>query len=144
MQSRLTAELFNATSAAFEQVAFMVPSPAPAPADADGLEGVAVSFDGPLHGRMVVALSRELLPTLAGNMLGDESVAVEYQRDALGEVANIICGAFLPAVGGNDGVYAITPPAQADVAAERGRGGTAAALDLAVEDGRAEVLLFLD
>jgi chemotaxis protein CheY-P-specific phosphatase CheC len=144
MQSRLTAELSDAASAAFEQVAFMVPTPAGRVAEPGGLDGVAVDFKGPLCGRMVLAVSHHLLPALAANMMGEEQVAAERHGDALGEMANIICGAFLPAVGGTNGVYAITPPAHADLAAERARGDAAAALDLAVEDGWAEVLVFFD
>ncbi len=144
MPNRLTAELSEATSAAFEQVAFMVPTPAPGATEPGALAGVAVDFRGPLCGRMVLALSRELLPALAANMLGEDQGTAEQQADALGEMANIICGAFLPAVGGSAGVYAITPPAPADVALERARTSAAARLDLAVEDGRAEVLVFLD
>src|SRR5690625_695617 len=51
-----------------------------------------VVFEGAADGCMMFQPDRELLESIAANMLGVEQVGREHREGALSEVANIICG----------------------------------------------------
>lgn len=143
-----TAQLLRrATASTFEDLAFLFLEPecseeqAAAPLDA----AVSVDFHGPVRGRLTVRVSSRLMPTIAANMLGEEQARqVPLQRDALGEVANVVCGNALPLIAGAGAVFRLDAPRW--IADEpRARDGDAPAARIAggVDDGRAEVELFL-
>jgi CheY-specific phosphatase CheX len=71
-----------------------------------------VSFTGVFSGRLAVVMSEPALKELAANMLGIDNEAVEqhHLNDALKETANIICGNWLPVVGGDEAVFHIAAP----------------------------------
>jgi chemotaxis protein CheY-P-specific phosphatase CheC len=80
---------------------------------AEPLETVEVSFSGSCSGRMQFGLSASVMAELAGNMLGavdGAALAIEEQRDALKELANVICGNLLPAIGGREAEFSIGTP----------------------------------
>jgi hypothetical protein len=81
--------------------------PGPEPRLASG-----VSFEGPCAGRVVLEVPRHIVPELAGNMLGEDQseVSDQQQRDALGELANIICGNLVQELGGPDPVFRLGSP----------------------------------
>jgi hypothetical protein len=182
LHERLEAALYAAAMLTFEQLGFMFAiseqevrawdgdAPArdtadapdvPEPPDAtDSVEAVAgVPFWGPVSGRLEVVAAGGLLPALAANMLGEDAPpSRETQRDALGEVANVICGNALPAIAGAAAVFRLGPPQVIDGAprADAGRGGASkgagwgaeaealeAAVHLTLDAGRASVRLFL-
>lgn len=138
--------LFQAAAMTFEELGFLFVTPELNGQQRSALvdAAVSVSFRGPFSGTMVVQISRDLLPTLAANMLGeDESPAEHLQRDALCEIANVICGNALPAIAGSKAVFHLDAPQIVEGAMENGKPPTAAA-HVGVEDGRADVLIFLD
>src|SRR5437667_7078274 len=62
---------------------------------------VGVRFEGPIQGAVYVTLCGGVLKQLACNMLGEEEPPTDAdQRDALGELVNVICGNLLPQIGG--------------------------------------------
>ncbi len=71
-----------------------------------------VSFSGVFSGRLAVVMAEPALKELAANMLGIDSEEVEqnHLEDALKETANIICGNWLPVVGGDEAVFHIAAP----------------------------------
>jgi CheY-specific phosphatase CheX len=145
MSTPLKNSLFEATVAAFEQAAFMAVSRTPSEAQrAQAIESaVAVDIDGVIRGRMVLGLSANLFPQLAGNMLGDDTpLPADQQRDALGEMANIIAGVLLPALSGTDAVFRLAAPRLVNLEEERPLCTTA--LELGIDDGRVELLLELE
>ncbi|MCU0538838.1 MAG: chemotaxis protein CheX [Desulfobacterales bacterium] len=108
----------------FEKMAFFFALPAAAgavpPAAEESLETVELRFSGPFSGRLQLGLSGSLMAELAGNMLGAEegaALSAEEQRDALGELLNVVCGNLLPLLGGPDAEFAIGSPQQVDRAA---------------------------
>lgn len=112
--------------------------------DAETDAAMSVRFHGALNGRLVVRLAGGMLPMLASNMLGDVDGNSAMQRDALGEVANVVCGNLLPMIGGSADVYAIDAAIPA-VAIDRSAQAPVAVVQLGLEDaGRADVFLFLD
>ena len=142
---RLANSLSDAAAQALEMSAFMVPTrnltdeQRAMPLDV----AVAVDISGPRRGRMVFAVSRGILAELAANMLGDDvPLPLDQQRDALGEMLNIICGAFLPNLEDDDGTYSISSPQPAAFDRESAEG--AIVVVLGVEDGRAALSLRLE
>jgi CheY-specific phosphatase CheX len=113
MPETLDQPLYAAAAAAFEAFAFVYAEPVEPYLGADANEdaSAAVDFDGPFRGRLVLRVSGGVLPGLAATMLGQEEPPITpLQRDALGEVANVICGALLPTLGGPSAVFALARP----------------------------------
>ncbi len=142
--------LQRATASTFEELAFLFPDAEcteeqdAAPLDA----AVTVEFHGPMRGRLVLRVSSVLLPAIAANMLGEEeSRQVPLQRDALGEMANVVCGNLLPLVAGADAVFRLDAPrwhaADAPAADTRAGDVPVARIVFGVDDGRVESQLFV-
>src|SRR4051812_38701317 len=105
--------LSQTTAATFEELALVLPdtqlSPRQNKAPLD--MAVTVEFHGPLSGRLVLRASATVLPVIAANMLGEEeSRQHAMQRDALGELANVICGNLLPQIAGAEAVFILKAP----------------------------------
>ncbi len=148
MPSTTVQSLSRATTATFEELALLVPehelsfAQAAAPLDV----AVSVEFRGPLRGRLVLRASSTILPVSAANMLGDDaSRQRNLQRDALGEIANVICGNVLPVIAGVEAVFHLSAPHVHAAIEEVARDVDvpAASIMFGVEDGRAEAVLYL-
>lgn len=148
MSSTTAQSLSRATTATFEELALLFPetelSPEQAAAPLD--VGVSVDFRGPLIGRLVVRASQNILPAIAANMLGaEESKQLPLQRDALGEIGNVICGHVLPLIAGADKIFNLAAPVihEGGALPQRDHDRPAATVQVGVEDGRAEAVLYL-
>lgn len=145
----LETAIYRTGAAIFEELAFLFPTEEiedyqralPARAAAE------VGFRGPVSGQLVVVAYGEVLPQLAANMLGEDAHHSEQiQRDALGEVANVICGNLLPALSGTQAVFSLdAPQVSAAVCNEDGHGGKrpSAEVIIGLDGGRADLLLYL-
>ncbi len=136
----------------FESLAFMISMPEDEMIEAeDGPKArVRVSFAGPVRGDVLLAVSADMLPELAVNMLGtdmDEPAPPPAQQaDALGEVLNVICGNLLPAIAGSEAVFDVAAPVflgVVDAPDPAGEPPLAATTRLALDSGWAEITLFL-
>lgn len=148
MSSTTAQSLLRATTATFEELALLFPETELSPDQATAPLDVAVSVDfrGPLTGRLVVRASQNIMPAIAANMLGaEESKQLPLQRDALGEIGNVICGHVLPLIAGADKIFNLAAPVVHDtgVLPHRDQDNPSATVQVGVEDGRAEALLYL-
>ncbi len=110
MDSKVNGHLEAAALAAFEQLGFLLPDPEP-PELTGPLVGVRVSFEGPTRGAVVVCGDEALLHALSMNMLGvDEPPTEALQLDALGEMANVICGNVVPETQDPTAVFRLSAP----------------------------------
>ena len=113
MNKKLETELYNAATLAFEELGFLLPTPE---IDEQQLNArveatVSIDFEGPFSGNLLVRICGGLLPILAANMLGeDEAPSKSLQYDALGEIANVICGNMLPGIAGSKDIFHVSPP----------------------------------
>lgn len=148
MSSTTVRSLSQATTATFEELALLFPETelsaeqAAAPLDV----AVSVDFRGPLTGRLVVRASQCILPAIAANMLGaEESKLLPLQRDALGEIGNVICGHVLPLIAGADKIFNLAAPIlhEGGATAHRDHDEPVARVQVGVEEGRAEAVLYL-
>ena len=108
-----TTALLQAATSTFESLAMLFLEPR----ITDGSEFIplaatfAVSYSGAGSGRVVVGVTAGVLPALAGNMLGAAAADVQLQRDALGELTNVVTGNVLPLVHGAAAVFHLDAPA---------------------------------
>ncbi len=139
--------LRQATISTFENLAFLflevdgAMAADEAPLDA----AVAVDFHGPMRGRLVLRTSSNLLPVIASNMMGeDEAQHMPMQRDALGEIANVVCGNLLPMLVGVEAVFRLDAPHwRTDTADARSGDAPVSRVSFDVEDGRAQAELYV-
>ena len=115
MNQPLDQVLSAAAEQTFETLTFMctLPPEDSPPASVAAVARVAVEFDGPFGGQLVVGVSASMLPAVAANMLGLEPGVAptnEQQQDALKELANVICGNLLPRIAGPKAVFNVRPP----------------------------------
>lgn len=150
MSSTTEQALHRTMAATFEELGLVVPDlELSAEQSAVRMDFAAsVSFRGPVSGRLVLRASRTVLSELAENMLGSEYSRDELMhQDALGEVANVICGNFLPQVAGANAIFVLSAPQwQDEIASNSDSSSVKARAALGVGPGRsvAELVLFGD
>ena len=139
--------LRSATISTFEELALLMASAADADvADSPLAGGVRVGFEGPLRGVLTVRVTADVLDAVAANMLGRAVPSGDpLCRDALGELANVLCGAVLPSLAGRRAEFLLSPPAWLGAAPVPPPAGGVLedAVTLPLETGRAEVTLHL-
>lgn len=148
LNSTMEKVLYNTAVLTFEELGFLLPtvslsaSQNKAPLDAS----IRVDFLGKHTGCVIVRLYGGLLPILATNMLGEMTPpSMRIQHDALGEVANVLCGNILPLVTDSKEVFDLTAPQlinEADIPSTLH--DPVAVTQVGLEDGRAEIDLFMN
>jgi CheY-specific phosphatase CheX len=138
--------LLQAAVLTFEELCFLFPDTEleaeqqQAPVDAT----VCVHFQGPFDGSLQVTLCGQMLPTVAANMLGDDDApAPAQQLDALGEIANVICGNLLPHIAAPHAVFQLDAPqllGTTDMALSQPKGNVVEA-QLGLDHGRVDLRL---
>lgn len=145
--NQLQTSLFNTGLKVFEDLGFMLPTSEldPEQAAAEFCSAVSVHFDGPVRGTLLVSINGDFLPVLTSNMLGEEDVPSDLQqKDALKELANVICGNLLPQIAGPTAVFDIgEPQIQASEDLPDEDLSLTAQQSIGLENGRAELLLYL-
>ena len=140
-------KLLQAAALTFEDLCFLLPdeelTEAQQHASLDA--AVQVEFCGPFHGVLVLRLSNTLLPSIAANMLGEVEIpSPEEQDDALGEIANVICGNVLPEIAGGRAIFQLSAPKRIEPSERPPVDGVSRRADVCfgVDQGRAEIALF--
>ena len=91
--------LTEVLSSVLEEAAFFMIEPETAPADYDGeVFSATIDFEAVRGGQLRLTASRNLARNLAANMLGidpNDAEADEQGRNALGEILNVLGGAFI-------------------------------------------------
>ena len=139
--------LLDAATAALEAMSFTLATDALDDGQAAApLDCVAtVTFDGPRRGVLALALCGDVLAEIAANMLGEDGVpARDVQRDALGELANVVCGNVTPHLAGAGAVYSLGAPVVRDDTGALPAGEPVARRVVGVETGRAELTLWVE
>ena len=138
--------LSQSLTATFEELALICPDTKLSAIQSEAVVDVAVSvsFNGPLSGRLVLRATSEILPGIAENMLGaNGDYPVSVQRDALGELANVICGNLLPMIGGAEAVFVLSAPHEYVTGGEPQRCTPVARATIGIDSGRAVGQLLL-
>ncbi|HOZ46099.1 MAG TPA: chemotaxis protein CheX [Candidatus Hydrogenedentes bacterium] len=99
-----------------ENLAFMfgeVADTEDVPASAGGQVLAAMSFSGPMCGRIELAVPRAMRVEIAANVLGvdtDDEQAMASADDALKELLNVTCGQLLTRLAGEEPVFDLSVP----------------------------------
>ena len=145
MSNALNDTLRDAVVNTFEQLVFVLPDTEP-DAEQRSRKVAAIAsiiFTGPASGILQVRACEGLLPRITMAMLGDESNAT-LQLDALGEIANVICGQIFPSIDPVAAFEQLPPTVRmlAD-AVDKSQTSPAAVVQVGVESSRADILLYL-
>jgi CheY-specific phosphatase CheX len=144
--SQYEAVLTQVAARTFEDLCFLYPMPLLSDEQRNAAvdASMSVRFAGPLRGRLVVRLCGGMLELLASNMLGDANGDAHMQRDALAEVANVVCGNLVPLIGGSDAEFSLDAP-QPVVVLAHAKPSPDVMVQFGLEhSGRADVFLYLD
>ena len=150
MNEKLGSKLSGIVIKPLEQLAYVFFSRADIDTDLSSAESMAasVSFSGPFSGRLTMDMTPSGVRELTANMLGkDEShITAEQQQDALKEAINILCGNFLPAIGGSQTIFNIEAPEIISEDASEKKDGQLpmAVANLTSDDALCEISLFVD
>jgi hypothetical protein len=150
MSNNLQRALLHAAALTFEELGFMLPdSEINERSKKAALEAVVdVAFQGPFNGMLELRLYGNLLPTISANMLGEDyPPARKLQNDALGEIANVICGTMLPAIAGSKATFHLGAPTvrqRDELSALTPVENAAASAQVRIDDGRADVFLYME
>ena len=129
--------LQTAATSTFESLALLFAEDAPTAAQREVplAHAMQVQFggtpeEGAFAGTLVVAVTDDVAAALAANMLGIEPTDADAQarRDALGELANVVCGNVVPLLGGRAAVFHLAAPAALALPDALAQLGTAEAL----------------
>ena len=141
--------LLEVASRVFETSAYMGVLPGEGIDLPEGLPKLvaSISFSGPQDGRLILAVSPEILLPLVASMLGrdeTEEIEEESKKDALLEVLNMMCGNVLIDIFGNEPIFKLQPPVIVDT--EEAEAALAAVPEtqhviFAVENVRADLIL---
>lgn len=151
MNTQLTEPLQQVAEETFQSLAFMfsMGEDEVGGAAAGEITAARVAFAGPFCGQVALWVSDDMLPALAGNMLGlddGQTATPDQQHDALKELLNVICGNLLPVIASKTDVFNVRPPMlvtpkpveRPDFSAANAR------VSLNLDSGSAEVALFLE
>ena len=98
-------------------------------------------------GKLLIETRGGLFSAIATNILSNDDPSAQQKKDALGEIANIICGNVVPSLGGSGREYKIEPPRSLnkdDLLKEEWQEEPVAEITLNFSDGRADIKLFVD
>lgn len=150
MIDKLSEALGEAASHTLENLCLMFPDEVRTATESEGTAGhsVEVDFHGPFSGRMHLFANQDAAQEAAQNMLAaDGEVDAKTASDVLCEIANVVCGNFLPALEGSEAVFDIGSPRPATAESPNtAETLTAAVARSAVDclDGKFEFGIFLD
>ena len=149
MKTKIENDLKEATINTFEDICFMYAVPELKDIQKTlTLEAAAeVKYRGDFTGKLIIEARGGLFSAIAANILSTDLPSSQQKRDALGEIANIICGNVVPSLGGVGRGYKIEPPRplnKDDLLKEEGQGKPLAEVTLNFNQGRADIKFFVD
>lgn len=141
------AQLAAVAKEVLETMAFTFEMPGEEAPESTDLLRATVGFRGPFGGAVSLALPRSMMPDIVVNMLGvgeDEIPPEQDQRDAIGELANVICGNLVQVLAGPQPIFDLAPP-KIDIPPLHAdaKKGAVTSTRIPLENGWAEVSLIL-
>ena len=148
MNDELTLILAEIGLKTFEDLCFMLPGfdTEDVPETNRMHSASVVSFEGPASGKLIIRVCPNLLVAIAANMLGEENPSEHHQYDALGEIANVVCGNALPRITGSKDVFHLHSPRRFEMnelIELEGRNDVLEAM-VALDEGTASILMSLN
>ena len=98
-------------------------------------------------GKLLIETRGGLFSAIATNILSIDDPSTKQKKDALGEIANIICGNVVPSLAGGGREYKIESPrplSKDDLLKEEKQGKPLVEITFNFNQGRADIKLFVD
>jgi CheY-specific phosphatase CheX len=149
MKTKIENLLKEAAIRTFENICFMFVEPDLEDTQKNmALEAAAeVKFQGIYSGKLIIESRGGLSLAIAVNMLSNNHPSSQQKKDALGEIANIICGNIVPALGRRKEMgYKIESPTffkKSELLKEEKK-KPLAEVTLNFNEGRADIKFFVD
>jgi CheY-specific phosphatase CheX len=149
MKKQIENVLKEATIRTFEDICFIYPVPELQDDQKNlKLEAAAeVKYRGDFTGKLLIETRGGLFTAVAANMLSNDVPNTQQKKDALGEIANIICGNIVPSLGRGGQEYKIESPrslSKEDLLKEEKKDKPIVEVTLNFNQGRADIKLFVD
>jgi hypothetical protein len=149
MKTQIEKALKEATVRTFEDVCFMYQVPELKDDQKNlALEAAAeVKYRGDFTGKLLIETRGGLFSAIAANILSNDVPNSQLKKDALGEIANIICGNVVPSLGRSERDYKIESPRSLnkdDLLKEKKQRKPLSEITLNFNDGRADIKFFVD
>lgn len=149
MKKQIENILKESTIITFEDICFIYQVPELKDAQKDmELEAAAeVKYRGDLTGKLLIETRGGLSKAIAANMLSNDLPSAQQKKDALGEIANIICGNVVPSLGRGKLEYKIESPwplNKDELLKEEKQENPLAEITLNFNEGRADIKFFVD
>jgi CheY-specific phosphatase CheX len=149
MKKKIESVLQEAAIKTFEDICFMYVEPELKDSQKDlELEAMTeVKFRGDFSGKLIIESRGDLVSAVAANMLSNDHPSSQQKKDALGEIANIICGNTVPSLGRRKGKgHKIESPIflTKDELLKEEKGKPLAEVTLNFNQGRADIKFFVD
>jgi len=150
MKTQIEKVLLESTVRTFEDLCFMYQEPELKDTQENlPLEAAAeVKYrSDDFTGKLLIETRGGLSSAIATNILSNDDPSVQQKKDALGEIANIICGNIVPSLGEGGREYKIEPPRSLnknDLLKKEWQEEPVVEITLNFNDGRADIKLFVD
>jgi CheY-specific phosphatase CheX len=149
MKSKIEKVLEEASVNTFEDTCFMYQVPELNNVQKNlTLEAAAeVKYRGDYTGSLLIETRGGLFSAIAANILSIDSPSCLQKKDALGEVANIICGNVVTSLGRSKQGYKIESPRSLkkdELLKEKRQGKALAEITMNFNEGRADIKFFVD
>jgi CheY-specific phosphatase CheX len=149
MKKQIEKVLKEATVSTFEDICFIYQVPELKDIQKNmALEAAAeVKYLGDYTGKLVIETRGGLFSAIAANMLSNDLPTSRQKKDALGEIANIICGNIVPSLGRSERGYKIQSPrslSKDELLKEERQDKPLAEVTLNLNQGRADIKFFVD
>jgi CheY-specific phosphatase CheX len=149
MKSKIEKVLEEASVSTFEDTCFMYQVPELNDVQKNlTLEAAAeVKYRGDYTGSLLIETRGGLFSAIAANILSIDSPSCLQKKDALGEIANIICGNVVTSLGRSKLGYKIESPRSLkkdDLLKEKRQSKPLAEITMNFNEGRADIKFFVD
>jgi hypothetical protein len=149
IKTKIKKVLQEVTISTFEDICFMYTAPELEDVQKNlKLEAAAeAKYRGDYTGKLLVEIRGGLLSAIAANILSNDVPSSRQKKDALGEIANIICGNVVISLGRSGRGSKIESPRylnKDELLKEEGKCIPLAEVTLNFKEGRADIKFFVD
>jgi CheY-specific phosphatase CheX len=149
MKTKIENVLEEATVNTFEDICFMYQVPELNDIQKNlKLEAASeVKYKGDYTGKLLIETRGNLFSAIAANILSNEAPSSQQKKDALGEIANIICGNVVTSLGRGKLGYKIESPRylkKDDLLKDKKQEKPLAEITLNFNEGRADIKFFVN
>ncbi|HNY49404.1 MAG TPA: chemotaxis protein CheX [Smithella sp.] len=149
VKAKIERTLYESSVSTFEDTCFMYLAPEMEEEQKD-LPVQAASearYKGDWTGKLLIEARGGMLEGIASNILSIDNPSLQQKKDALGEIANIICGNVVISLGRHGKVSKIESPqflSEEELRKEENIGSLVASVTLNFFEGRVDIKFFVD